>query len=141
MKVKLSRLIDSEMAINYLITAIDKDGKFPFDGQTSYRINRVKTILDQEIKKFHEFRITKLKEICDKDESGNPIIIENNGLQEYQLSNESTEIISKFILEAKEEEININVLSITPASIAKAESIPVALYTILDWFIVDECQQ
>lgn len=97
---------------------------------TAYRIAKNIKVIDEELKVYNDQRVKLLEELANKDEEGKPIIKEENGMKEYDLSKENKVKLQEEIDKLLDEEVNIDIKKVSLEQLDRAGLSPAQLSTI-----------
>lgn len=105
---------------------------------TAYRIAKNIKLVNEELKDYNEQRIKLLEELANKDEDDKPIINEENGMQEYELTDENKVKLQEEIDKLLDEEINIDIKKVSLEQLDRAGLSPAQLSTIEFMIVIEE---
>lgn len=97
---------------------------------TAYRIAKNIKLVNEELKVYNDQRIKLLENLANKDEDGKPIIKEDDGMQEYDLSRENKTKLQEEVNKLLEEEINMDIKKVSLEQLDGAGLSPAQLSTI-----------
>ncbi len=97
---------------------------------TAYRIAKNIKLVNEELKVYNDQRIKLLENLANKDEDGKPIIKEDDGMQEYDLSRENKIKLQEEVNKLLEEEINMDIKKVSLEQLDRAGLSPAQLSTI-----------
>ena len=97
---------------------------------TAYRIAKNIKLVNEELKVYNEQRIKLLEKLANKDEDDKPIINEENGMQEYVLTDENKVKLQEEIDKLLAEEVNIDIKKVSLEQLDRAGLSPAQLSTI-----------
>lgn len=97
---------------------------------TAYRIAKNIKLVNEELKVYNDQRIKLLENLANKDEDGKPIIKEDDGMQEYDLSRENKIKLQEEVNKLLEEEINMDIKKVSLEQLDGAGLSPAQLSTI-----------
>lgn len=136
MKITLETVLQSIPSLQELSNAQNLSFK------ASYSLMKIIKSCIEANQAFEAARVKKALELSDKNEEGEPIIIEvtdqlGNIQQSYQLSSESQLALQEAVLEMRNDEIEISGGQIYTSELEKVTNIRPAALLSLDWLITD----
>lgn len=97
---------------------------------TAYRIAKNIKLVNEELKVYNDQRIKLLENLANKDKDGKPIIKEDDGMQEYDLTDENKLKLQEEVNKLLEEEINMDIKKVSLEQLDGAGLSPAQLSTI-----------
>lgn len=128
--MKLLDIINSSKVLNELNKYKD------FSAVCAFRIAKNIDEVNKELSYYSEQRENLLKKFSDKDSNGDCIVMNKNGIDEYQMSDENKIKYVKELFALHNEEITINIKKITLEQLGDIKLSPADLKSIE--FMIDE---
>lgn len=107
-----------------------------FSAVCAYRIAKNIDEINKELIDYSKQRDKLLIKYSDKDDNGQPIMIDNNGVQEYKMSNENRRKYVEELNDLHNEEVSLSLKKITLEQLGSIKMSPAELKTIE--FMIDE---
>lgn len=128
--MKLLDIINSSKVLSELNQCKD------FTAVCAYRIAKNIDEINKELSYYYGQRESLLKKFSDKDSDGNPIIINNNGIDEYKMSDDNKKKYADELFSLYNEEVSINIKKIKLEQLDCIKLSPADLKSIE--FMIDE---
>lgn len=92
----------------------------------AYKIAKNIKTIDKELSTYDETRIKIVKEYADKDDEGNPVVVNN----QYQLEEDNVVKVNQEIAEVQQLETNVDISTVALGDIEKAGLSPLEIMSI-----------